>query len=251
MPNRMEDFPPDADLEFSVAPSPRVEELRSQFREKLDSDLHGREYFDPETRDLIDPSLQRGAIENSLHGVKMLTDDLDCRSLEERKELAYYVALDALSAMPGRREPGLDDPAAGQFQQSEELIHSLLEDRLSAYDTGGRHQIEQQLGFSVNALNNLACPEFAEAAAGYFAALLKREENRDKSSLETSPEFTPERYRHEGLTEFQQAAAEQAVHAFQAQFPPPATARWKPGTWTRKKPTSAATAAPRKGSGGT
>ena len=78
--------------------------------------------------------------------------------------------------------------------------------------------MDNQTAFAVQFLNNGNSPERSEACSGYFSSFAKLQTRR-QSSLETSAEFTPERYQHPGLTEVQQTLLDQAFLAIQDRFP--------------------------------
>lgn len=229
MPRSPEEYRDTEDLDYEENPSPRVEALLSQFQEKLEQAMEDKAYFDPDHRDEVDPSLQRGAILNSLHNAKMLVDDLNFASREERREFAGFAAANIMEKLHSWQEPNAAGHPAGSglADQSKMIVTDALADRLSAYDTGGRHAVDNQTIAAIHFLDKHSHPDYAEAYPGYYTAFTKRE-NREcmkRRSLETSPEFTPERYRHDSLTGFQQTAAEQAVHAFKTQFPHTASNR--------------------------
>ena len=219
------EFPDPRDLDDAQdPPSPEVQTLLDAFQKDLDQALHGqaaagRDPKDPGAADSPGAvAFQRDNIEAALTAAKTLADGMSFATAEQRQEFAHHASFQVLEGVHSPQDLRPNGWENLQHADHLAIVGAAIADRLSVYDTAGRSAMDRQTAFAVQILSNGADPEQAD---GYFSSYARLQSHRREEGppLDTSPEFTPERYQHETLTQFQQTLLNQAFLAIQDRFP--------------------------------
>ena len=203
-------------------PSPEVKILLDSFQKDLDAALHAQtqDGFDPrEHFNLQDPTertVQLYNIQESLITAKILADGMEFASPEQRQEFAGLAAQRVLDALHPPKDLSPNGWENLEHADHLAIVGAAIADRLSVYDTAGRREMDRQTAFAVQFLSAGTDPEQAD---GYFSSYARLQSHRREGPLDTSPEFTPERYQHEALTQFQQSLLNNAFLSLLDHFP--------------------------------